>query len=389
MDEQRCVHSLISYLASRPLQELSTALDTLSADAFSRMDALSTQASHSFADSTNTAITATSDALNGHLFNWVNTTTHTMNSTLNVFSDEITTVLNDTFANTPLYTPLQSFIGCILLQKVAGIQKALTWISDNVHITLGTVPQDVLALSPSIKDEVKGGVMQGLGASGGGDGLVGKVLESYKKKLHLERWFWIGCLGAWVVLVLLAALVALLYHRPRWMHSRTHANDEVIEAEKSLPLDPPPDSAASHGSISRPMSRQEMDLFSQRVTRPPSSLVSPYDSRGVQVPGSVYHPSYDYAQGPGQNSYHSQAPSLPPQAPMPGPMSHPSHDYGHSHSRSQGSYTSQGAPPPHMPASNMHDVPIEESPQPMRTFQVQHDRQWRGGGVGRGEWRRA
>jgi hypothetical protein len=103
-------------------------------------------ASEQWAIGTNTAIASTNDDINSNLLGWVNTTTGAVNDTLNVFVEGMTGVLNETFGGTVLYDPIKEVLNCLVLLKVAGVQKALTWVSDNAHIDFPLMANDTFSL---------------------------------------------------------------------------------------------------------------------------------------------------------------------------------------------------------------------------------------------------
>lgn len=103
-------------------------------------------ASQQWAVGTNNAITSTNKDINSNLFDWVNVTTGAVNDTLNTFVDGMMGVLNDTFGGTVLYDPVKEVLNCLVLLKVAGIQKGLTWVSDNAHIDFPLLANDTFSL---------------------------------------------------------------------------------------------------------------------------------------------------------------------------------------------------------------------------------------------------
>lgn len=103
-------------------------------------------ASEQWAIGTNSIINDTNTKINNDVFGWVNTTTGAINSTLNVFVDEMTDALNSTFGGTILYAPIMDVLSCLVLLKIQGIQKGLTWVSDHAHIDIPMLPNDTLSL---------------------------------------------------------------------------------------------------------------------------------------------------------------------------------------------------------------------------------------------------
>lgn len=72
--------------------------------------------------------------------------TEAVNNTLNVFVDETNKVLDTAFGKTPLRDPIQEVLNCLILLKVQGIQKAMTWVHDNAHINFPTLPNDTFSV---------------------------------------------------------------------------------------------------------------------------------------------------------------------------------------------------------------------------------------------------
>ncbi|RMZ79933.1 hypothetical protein DV738_g3024, partial [Chaetothyriales sp. CBS 135597] len=103
-------------------------------------------ASNSWQQGVNAAMTQESDAINAQLFGWVNSSAQTINNTLNIFVNETSTLLNDTFGGTPLFTPIMEVLNCLVLLKVQGIQAGLTWISENAHVEFPSLPNDTFTV---------------------------------------------------------------------------------------------------------------------------------------------------------------------------------------------------------------------------------------------------
>lgn len=103
--------------------------------------------SAAWANHTNGQIGIEQTVLNKELFGWVNTSTTAVNNTLNTFTDTLVGVLNDTFGGTILYTPILDVLDCIILLKIAGIEKGLTWVHDQANINLPRVAPDALGVT--------------------------------------------------------------------------------------------------------------------------------------------------------------------------------------------------------------------------------------------------
>ena len=116
-------------------------------------------ASENWANGANKAISATNDDINHNILGWVNTTTGAMNDTLNVFVDTVTKTLNATFGGTVLQDPVNELFNCLIGLKVAGIEKGLTWVSDNSHVNFPLLQNNTFSLgaAASLADDNGGG----------------------------------------------------------------------------------------------------------------------------------------------------------------------------------------------------------------------------------------
>lgn len=103
-------------------------------------------ASQQWAIGTNKAIQSTNDDINSELFGWVNTTTLAINNTLNKFVDEMSQTLDTVFGGTPLEDPIKEVLNCLIGLKIAGVQKALTWVHDNAHVNFPLLDNDTFSL---------------------------------------------------------------------------------------------------------------------------------------------------------------------------------------------------------------------------------------------------
>ena len=103
--------------------------------------------STSWANETNGVILDVNTKVNNDVFGWVNVSTTALNNTLNTATDEMIKGLNATFGGTVLYDPIMDVYNCLIGLKVAGIEKALTWVQDHAHIDFPLLPNNTFALS--------------------------------------------------------------------------------------------------------------------------------------------------------------------------------------------------------------------------------------------------
>ncbi|CAG8439141.1 9993_t:CDS:2 [Ambispora gerdemannii] len=170
--------------------------------------------SKAYSNDSNKAISGVENDLNRDLLGWVNTTTTTLNSTLNVAVDDLTSFITNTFNGAPvLLTVAQQLVNCLVLVKIRGIQNALTFIKDNAFIGLPRVNDTILMVSPSNMQEVVNQATDKLIGSKNDDstgGEIGKLFDKYENILRAELpLFWI-LIASWGV-VLLMGLIRVLW----------------------------------------------------------------------------------------------------------------------------------------------------------------------------------
>ncbi|KAL1995775.1 hypothetical protein VTN49DRAFT_641 [Thermomyces lanuginosus] len=104
------------------------------------------RASEQWAVGVNKVMQSTNDDINDQLFGWVNTSTTSLNDTLNTFLDKTHDLLDDAFGGTPLEKPVRGIFNCLVELKVESIQKGLTWVHDHAHIDMPQIPNDTFSV---------------------------------------------------------------------------------------------------------------------------------------------------------------------------------------------------------------------------------------------------
>lgn len=137
---------LCQYILLRAIEKEVPAL-TQEVDAFAdKVVSSLNNASMAWALGVNSVINDTNTKINDDVFGWVNTTTGAVNNTLNLFVDGMMDVLNVTFGGTILYEPVLDVLNCLVLLKVQGIEKGLTWVSDNAQVDFPELANDTFSL---------------------------------------------------------------------------------------------------------------------------------------------------------------------------------------------------------------------------------------------------
>jgi hypothetical protein len=102
-------------------------------------------ASTEWARDANGVITNLNTEVNNDLFGWVTNATSAVNNTLNTFDDDINKSIQSVFNNTVLLNTVQNLVNCLIGNKITSVEKGLTWVHDNAHVTFPTFPADVFS----------------------------------------------------------------------------------------------------------------------------------------------------------------------------------------------------------------------------------------------------
>jgi hypothetical protein len=207
-------------------------------------------ASEQWAIGTNKVITATNDDINEEVFGWVNTTTGAVNNTLNVFVDQTTKALNETFGGTILNDPIQDVFNCLIGLKIAGIQKGLTWVSDNARVDFPLFPPDTFAqgAAAAIDDDNETTTESFLASPGSAatdkvTGALFKVIDHIEESIRTEAIISTCVVLIWFVVVLMGLARASFL---AFQHDKTRG-EGGLASSRDIPLADPvqPYSAAA------------------------------------------------------------------------------------------------------------------------------------------------
>ncbi|RDX47869.1 hypothetical protein OH76DRAFT_1441099 [Lentinus brumalis] len=201
----------LQLLAIGPIQHKYEQQASASVSDFSNLIATSVNASMyndsaTYAGQVNARVDAVQSTINDGLFGWVNSTTTTLNETVNTFYSDVQNLVNTVFGNTILNDPVQEFVRCFIGSKVDAIENALTFLHDNLHVDIPRVNDTVLVLSPQSVNEATQPIAQAAIGTGNdnNDGLVGRVVSVYVRSLEKERVMFSIFMGLWGLVVLMA-----------------------------------------------------------------------------------------------------------------------------------------------------------------------------------------
>jgi hypothetical protein len=230
----------IQLIAVRPIQNrIAQETDALAAHVSNAITTSVNSAlagdSQQYARAMNTALTSVRTTLDTQLFTWIDTASGALNATVVAYYTEIQTGVSSAFGNSSLFgTAANQFLDCVLGNKINTVQAAITFLKANLHITLPTVPDDVLLLSPALLSEVSRPVADA--AVGGDDGGVfGALLDRYLDALRGELIMFGAILGVWGLVVLLGlAIIAW----DAWRARRSASSAPVTSPAPSLTASP-------------------------------------------------------------------------------------------------------------------------------------------------------
>ncbi|KAI9739467.1 MAG: plasma membrane fusion protein prm1 [Claussenomyces sp. TS43310] len=174
-----------------------------------------TNASEAWATSANSVISSANTKINSDVFGWVNTSTIALNNTLNDFVDEYTSVLNSTFGGTILYGPVSNALNCVIGLKIDGVEKALTWVNENAHISFPEFANDTFSLgaAASLNNSSSANSFLANPASVTSDDITGAVVKmtnAFADGIHDELIVAGVLVGIWGLIVLTGVARALI-----------------------------------------------------------------------------------------------------------------------------------------------------------------------------------
>jgi hypothetical protein len=247
-------------------------------------------ASQSWALSTNDVITQKQNDINDQMFGWVNTSVNAINDTLNTFVEETTKVLNATFGGTILYDPIKEVFNCLIGLKIAGFQKALTWVEDNAHVSFPLMPNDTFSLGAvaSIAGDQSADqsflATPGDAASDKISSAVVRVTESLYDGIRTETIISAFVTALWFVIVLIGIIRAMLlwFGRDKTRGEGGAPNLDAVSPTNAHPsISMPIDFTSDNQDRYKATNLQEVPLHDERhVPAEPAPHYTPEDPFG-------------------------------------------------------------------------------------------------------------
>jgi len=248
-------------------------------------------ASEQWAIATNGAIGDVNRDINNDMLGWVNITTSAINGTINTFVDETMKILNTTFGDTPLFDPVKEVLNCLVLLKVQGVQKALTWVSDNAHVDFPTLPNDTFtrgALASLSDDDPSQSFLSEPGdqASDKITSIVTRFIGWLEDGIRTEALISTFVLLTWVVIALIGAGYALFC---AFGHKKNRGDGGSV-----LPMEDLSTARAEPGAVDFRSDNQ--DRFTLSRDEPAPEYTERVEKRPRTQVGSVHNPFGDESQ---------------------------------------------------------------------------------------------
>jgi uncharacterized membrane protein len=165
--------------------------------------------SSAYANNINGKVDVVQSAINKGLFGWVNGTTTLLETNLNKFYTEVQNLVTHVFNGTILEDPALGFVQCLIGDKIQDIEEALTFLQDNLFVTLPLLSLDVLVLSADSVNEVTGHISSAAVGGSGSQGLIGGAVDLYASSLRSEAIVFGIFMGIWGIVLCMAICVLL------------------------------------------------------------------------------------------------------------------------------------------------------------------------------------
>lgn len=173
------------------------------------------------------------DNVNDNLFAWVDTAATTINNTVTEFDEKMNEALDSLFKGTPLYTPIEQIVECVIESKIRKIQKAMTWIEENAQLSLPQLdPKQMMASMIEIEKS---------NANNSLDGDIAKFKTKAKNLLHDAIKFYkeenltllyisIGIIIIWFLFFSVGLIILLL--KERNIRQNKKKKPAILESDK-------------------------------------------------------------------------------------------------------------------------------------------------------------
>lgn len=192
---------------------------------------------------TNIYINNYENDINDNLFAWIDTAATTINNTVTEFDDRMNEALDSLFKGTPLYTPIEQIVGCVIESKLKKIEEAMTWLTENAVLKMPQLDPETI-----LRDMIK------IQANDTNDSLEIDIetfkndakniftgaISFYKDECTKLLYISVGILAVWFVFFL--AGLMMLYFKERNYQKRnakecSFDKEKISEISADIPFD--------------------------------------------------------------------------------------------------------------------------------------------------------
>lgn len=177
-----------------------------------------TRSTQNYVRSTNNYISNQQDTVNEELFGKIKLTSNDVNDTISDLLVNMNETVGIIFDDTPFAKPVSTLIYCTIGRKLENVEKGLTWIVNNLSLTLPKLPSNIT--SDLFSTQRSGSAI--LRMSTKLDSSITRLLDALYKTILTELYISLGILGACLVLLIIG-LVKLSFE------SRTYNDDKQMK----------------------------------------------------------------------------------------------------------------------------------------------------------------
>lgn len=170
---------------------------------------------------TNAYINSTEANMNDQVFGWLDKTTVSVNDTVNKMMSGIDNTITDLFNGTLLYSPMNTVVDCVIGNKLVAVEKAMTWVHDNVQFKLPRLNgSEINAIFQDQQQNSAGTALTAKSFSAGSitnelRSSLSRVLDSFHKTAMWELAVALVILAIWLVQIPIALITIACRSRRR------------------------------------------------------------------------------------------------------------------------------------------------------------------------------
>lgn len=199
---------LLQYIILKIILTSFKSLKTDLKDIKTQMTKLMENATSVYIRQTNNYIGSQQKQINDELFGNIKSASASVNSTINDFLTKMNTTINSVFASTPFSKPVNTVVYCTIGKKLLNIEQGLTWIVDNLSVSLPQLPKNLTEDFMTNYSKDHSGIHKLTDNITSG---ITLLLDTYKKSLLIELYISSAILGIWILQIVIGLI--LIWYR--------------------------------------------------------------------------------------------------------------------------------------------------------------------------------